>query len=89
MKAKEHTKALSEKVVADQKELILHNDDYNTFEHVIDCLIKVCKHDPLQAEQCAYVVHYNGKCLVKKGASERIEKMYSELKYLSLTVEIK
>ena len=89
MKAKEHTKALSEKVVADQKELILHNDDYNTFEHVIDCLIKVCKHDPLQAEQCAYVVHYNGKCLVKKGASERIEKMYNELKYLSLTVEIK
>ena len=47
--------------------LILYNDDVNTFEHVIDCLVRICKHDELQAEQCATLVHYKGKCDVKRG----------------------
>lgn len=85
MKAKGH----SGKVAADQKELILHNDDYNTFEHVIDSLVKICKHDTLQAEQCAFVVHYNGRCMIKKGDVVSITKMYKSLKYLNLTVEIR
>ncbi|HHP7240373.1 MAG TPA: ATP-dependent Clp protease adaptor ClpS [Cyclobacteriaceae bacterium] len=55
------------------RDLMVYNDDFNTFEHVIDTLIKVCKHDPKQAEQCTYIIHYKGKCSVKKG-------MYSELK---------
>ena len=50
------------------RELILYNDDVNTFEHVIDALIDICKHDMLQAEQCTYIVHYNGKCSVKNGS---------------------
>lgn len=49
------------------KLLILHNDDFNTFDHVIKALMEVCKHSQEQAEQCAYIVHYNGKCDVKKG----------------------
>jgi ATP-dependent Clp protease adaptor protein ClpS len=47
--------------------LILHNDDIHTFDYVIDSLIKVCELEPIQAEQCTYLVHYKGKCDVKKG----------------------
>jgi ATP-dependent Clp protease adaptor protein ClpS len=47
--------------------LILFNDDVNTFDHVIDCLVRICKHDELQAEQCAMLVHFKGKCDVKHG----------------------
>ncbi|MFT4738301.1 MAG: ATP-dependent Clp protease adaptor protein ClpS [Cyclobacteriaceae bacterium] len=53
--------------VQDPKKLIVHNDDFNTFEHVINTLVKVCKHDQLQAEQCTYIIHYRGKCSVKEG----------------------
>ena len=47
--------------------LILFNDDVNTFDHVIDCLVRICKHEELQAEQCAFLVHFKGKCDVKHG----------------------
>lgn len=47
--------------------LILHNDDVHSFEYVIDVLVKVCDHDVFQAEQCAYITHYKGKCDVKRG----------------------
>lgn len=47
--------------------LILHNDDVHTFEYVIENLIKICKLDEVQAEQCTYLIHYKGKCDVKKG----------------------
>ena len=50
--------------------LILHNDDIHTFDFVIDALIKVCELEPIQAEQCTYLVHYKGKCDVKKGNFE-------------------
>ncbi len=48
-------------------DLIVYNDDVNTFEHVINTLVKVCKHTAEQAEQCTLLVHYKGKCAVKKG----------------------
>jgi ATP-dependent Clp protease adaptor protein ClpS len=48
--------------------LILHNDDIHTFDFVIDALVKVCELEPIQAEQCTYLIHYKGKCDVKKGA---------------------
>ena len=47
--------------------IILYNDDVNTFEWVIECLVKYCNHDSIQAEQCAHIVHYKGKCAVKEG----------------------
>jgi ATP-dependent Clp protease adaptor protein ClpS len=50
-----------------QHEIVLHNDDVNTFDHVIDSLIDVCDHSLEQAEQCATLVHYKGKCTVKSG----------------------
>lgn len=50
------------------RHLILHNDDVNSFDYVIETLIKVCEMDSVQAEQCTYLVHYKGKCDIKKGA---------------------
>lgn len=56
----------------DAREIILHNDDINTFEHVIVSLMEICDHDPFQAEQCAWLVHYKGKCSVKRGDFTRL-----------------
>lgn len=50
--------------------LVLHNDDYHTFNYVIDALIEVCKMDRVQAIQCTYLVHYKEKCEIKKGAKK-------------------
>ena len=55
-----------------EHEIILYNDDVNTFDHVIKTLIKVCEHTPHQAEQCAMIVHYNGKCAVKSGSCKNL-----------------
>jgi ATP-dependent Clp protease adaptor protein ClpS len=49
-------------------DLVVFNDDFNTFEHVIDTLIKVCRHTVEQAEQCTWIIHYKGKCTVKSGS---------------------
>lgn len=49
-------------------DLIVYNDEVNTFEHVINTLVRICKHTPEQAEQCTLLVHYKGKCAVKKGS---------------------
>jgi ATP-dependent Clp protease adaptor protein ClpS len=70
------------------KQLIVYNDDFNTFDHVIDSLIKVCKHDPIQAEQCTFLIHYKGKCSVKKGTYEELEPMCTALLERGITAEI-
>ena len=57
------------------RDLILHNDDVNSFDFVIDVLVEVCGHNPVQAEQCAYIVHHSGKCAVKKGTHEVLKPM--------------
>lgn len=64
-------------VVDDEKlrDLMVYNDDFNTFEHVTQTLIKICKQDPIQAEQCTYLIHFKGKCSVKKGAYEELKPM--------------
>lgn len=54
----------------DLMDLVVFNDDVNTFDHVIATLIKVCKHTPEQAEQCTILIHYRGKCAVKSGSFE-------------------
>jgi len=55
------------------REIVLHNDDVNTFDHVILSLMEICDHDPIQAEQCAWIVHHNGKCSVKRGSFDELE----------------
>jgi ATP-dependent Clp protease adaptor protein ClpS len=67
--------------------LILHND-FNTFDHVIHSLINVLGHDPIQAEQCAFIVHYKGKCIVKDGNFEKLLHYHKILASLGLTVSI-
>src|ERR1700743_574325 len=61
------------------KSLVLYNDDVNTFEFVTDSLIKVCKHDSIQAEQCTYLVHYTGKCAVKTGTFKKLKPLCEAL----------
>lgn len=59
----------------DVQDLVVFNDDFNTFEHVIDTLIKVCKHSIEQAEQCTWIIHYKGKCIVKTGTFDFLKPM--------------
>lgn len=83
--------ALLEEVLLEEgpvKELVLHNDDVNTFEHVIDCLVEICQHEPVQAEQCAHIVHYNGKCSVKRGTFDQLEPRCTALQQRGLSAEI-
>jgi len=60
-------------------QLILYNDDVNTFDFVIESLIEVCGHDPVTAEQCTMIVHYKGKCDVKSGSQEILLPLRNEL----------
>ena len=53
--------------------IVLYNDDVNTFDHVIHCLMKYCGHAPEQAEQCAWITHLKGKCAVKNGSWEELQ----------------
>jgi len=64
-----------EELLIESHSLIVYNDDFNTFDHVINTLIKVCKHTVEQAEQCTYLIHYKGKCAVKVGAKEDLKPM--------------
>ena len=61
--------------LVDQKDLIVYNDDVNTFDTVIEALVKVCDHNPIQAEQCTWIIHFKGKCAVKSGTYEMINPM--------------
>lgn len=69
-------------------EIILYNDDVNTFDWVIESLMDVCEHTPEQAEQCSIIVHYKGKCGVKTGTYKELEPKCSNLLERGLSVEI-
>ncbi len=69
-------------------ELILYNDDYNTFEHVINCLVKYCNHEVTQAEQCAWIVHTKGKCSIKYGEYSILEPLCTALCDNGLSAQI-
>jgi len=86
IKEQEYVDVLLEEV--DQFKIILFNDEVNTFDFVIDALIKVCNHEPIQAEQCTILVHFKGKCIVKEGEYSDLEPMCSALLERGLTAEI-
>lgn len=71
-----------------QNEIVLFNDDVNTFDHVIDTLIDVCDHNPEQAEQCAIIVHFKGKCTVKTGEYDDLKPRCTLLLQAGLSAEI-
>lgn len=70
------------------REIVLHNDDVNTFDHVISSLVEVCDHEPVQAEQCAWIVHNNGKCSVKRGTYDQLEARCHALQQRGLSAVI-
>lgn len=69
--------------------LILHNDDFNTFEHVMEILCEVCSHNEIQAEQCALITHFVGQCEIKRGSWEDLLVLKDLLikEKLSVTIE--
>lgn len=69
--------------------LVLHNDDINTFEHVMETLEEVCTHSVLQAEQCAMITHFNGKCEILRGETTELKLVRRELisRGLKATIE--
>ena len=74
--------------VDQNNQIILYNDDVNTFDHVIETLISVCEHTAIQAEQCAILVHYKGKCTVKTGSLEELKPQCSSLLEAGLSAEL-
>lgn len=74
--------------LVDKHNLVVFNDDVNTFDHVIESLVKVCKHEEIQAEQCTHIIHYKGKCDVKRGAYEDLVNMCQGLLDRGISAEI-
>jgi ATP-dependent Clp protease adaptor protein ClpS len=85
-KIKEEVVVLEKKV--NQHHIVLHNDEVNTFDFVINSLINVCEHTEEQAEQCTWLVHFKGKCTVKTGELKELEPRCSKLLSLGLSAEL-
>jgi len=77
-----------EEILSQPFKIILHNDDYNTFDHVIQCLMTICGHELEQANQCAHIVHFNGKCDVKYGDLEKLSIMKEKLTNAGLSATL-
>ena len=68
--------------------LIVYNDEYNTFDHVISTLVRFCKHSLIQAEQCTHIIHFRGKCAVKKGYYSLLKPMQEGISGAGIRAEI-
>lgn len=88
VKEKVREKRIVKEILDNNHEIVLFNDDVNTFDHVIDTLIKVCSHTSEQAEQCALLVHYKGKCTVKTGPMSELKTQCLQLLDAGLSAEI-
>lgn len=77
-----------QEVLENKYDLIIYNDDVNTFEHVIESLVEICDHNPIQAEQCAFIIHHKGKCSVKRGSYDKLEPMCTSLLDRQLSAKI-
>ena len=88
VKEKPYSSGDTDELMNEERQLVLFNDDHNTFDYVISVLVEVCEHDPNQAEQCALVAHFNGKCGVKKGDFDILKPLHEEMGRRDLTVEI-
>ncbi|WP_080055917.1 ATP-dependent Clp protease adaptor ClpS [Spirosoma aerolatum] len=79
---------LDEVIETDVHNLVVFNDDINTFDHVIETLIDVCHHTPEQAEQCTLLIHYKGKCTVKNGSWDELVPMRNEICRRGISAEV-
>jgi ATP-dependent Clp protease adaptor protein ClpS len=68
--------------------LVLFNDDTNIFDHVIRSLVEICGHDLIQAEQCALIAHFRGRCEIKNGSRKLLLTMRKELELKGLGAEV-
>lgn len=84
----EETETLVETLEADERNLVVFNDDFNTFDHVINTLVKFCNHTTIQAEQCAHIIHYKGKCSVKQGVYETLKPMRDGIREAGIDARI-
>lgn len=66
-------------LLTNRMELVLFNDDVNSFDYIIESLIEVCDHNSEQAEQCAMIAHFKGKCGIKFGTLSELEPLNNEL----------
>ena len=62
-----------------QARLVLHNDDFNSFDYVMETLVEICDHSLTQAEQCATITHFKGKCEVKSGSLNEMRELRYKL----------
>ena len=87
-KEQELEDVLVDELTSFNNEIVLYNDEVNTFDHVIDTLMRVCRHTAEQAEQCSLIVHYNGKCTVKTGEYKELKPQCTQLLEAGLSAEI-
>lgn len=88
IKSREETDVLT--VTEETCNLIIWNDEVNTFEWVIETLVEICNHTYEQAEQCAYLIHYQGKYAVKNGSYDELKPMCDAItdRGIGATVEV-
>lgn len=79
---------MDEIVTTDLYDLVVYNDDVNSFDHVIETLIEICGHEPEQAEQCTIIIHYKGKCSVKKGGFDELAPIRNAICNRGISAEI-
>ena len=75
-------------IEVEEFDLVVFNDDYNTFEHVIETLIDICGHTLHQADQCTHIIHYKGKCTVKKGDFDTLAPMRNDICRRGISAEV-
>lgn len=88
MKEKQSHSDRSPEKLNDLFQLILYNDDHNSFEYVIQAMVEVCGHDAVQAEQCAVIAHFTGSCDIRRGDRSMLARMSRDLQTRGLKVEI-
>ena len=91
-KGKEHYQeddVLTLDPIKDEFKLVVHNDNHNTFDWVIECFVKVLKYSTVQAEQLSYIIHFKGKATVKSGTKNELKPFKDALvdKGLSAVIE--
>jgi ATP-dependent Clp protease adaptor protein ClpS len=87
-KEKEYLMPAKDEVIENERNLVLFNDDINTFDYVIEVLMEICEHTVEQAETCAWITHYKGKCAVKSGSYDFLKPYKQALLESKLTVSI-
>lgn len=85
----EYSETQTDELVEKERSLLLLNDDYNTFEYVIKSLMEVCGHSYDQAETCAWITHYKGKCSIRHGSYDELKPFYLAMldRHLYVTIQ--